>query len=88
MKINLLQPTLEAHGVKMVAVGLEQLGADEFVERGFFDGGEGTGGRSEGMEVFKPLGERIPCRENSRREGEGEGEGEEGRAIAMAEIAC
>ena len=86
MKINLLQPTLEAHGVKMVAVGLEQLGADEFVERGFFDGGEGTGGGSEGMEVFKPLGERVPCRENSRREGEGERE--EGRAIAMAEIAC
>ena len=45
MKISLLRPTLDAHDVKMVAVGLEQLGADEFVERGFFDGGDGTGGR-------------------------------------------
>ena len=39
MKISLLRPTLDAHGVNMVAVGVEQLGAEEFVEREFFKGG-------------------------------------------------
>ncbi len=40
MKINLLRPTLAAHGVNLVAVGVEDLGAEEFVQGGFFDGGE------------------------------------------------
>ena len=76
MKINLLQPTLEAHGVKMVAVGLEQLGADEFVERGFFDGGEGTGGGSEGMEVSNHWErEYLAGKTAGGREREGEGGG-------------
>ena len=39
VKLNLLRPALEANGVKMVAVGLEHLGAEEFVEQKFFDGG-------------------------------------------------
>ena len=30
---------LDTHGVNMVAVGVEQLGAEEFVEGGFFKGG-------------------------------------------------
>lgn len=38
MRISTLRPTLDAHGVKLVAVGLEQLGAEEFVEQRFFDG--------------------------------------------------
>lgn len=38
VKLSLLRPALEANGVKMVAVGLEQLGAEEFVEQKFFDG--------------------------------------------------
>lgn len=38
VKLSLLRPSLEANGVKMVAVGLEQLGAEEFVEQKFFDG--------------------------------------------------
>ena len=39
MKISVLKPTLDAHNVKMVAVGLEHLGAEEFVQKAFFDGG-------------------------------------------------
>ena len=31
---------MDANGVCMVAIGLEQLGADEFVQMGFFDGGQ------------------------------------------------
>lgn len=67
MKISLLRPTLDAHDVKMVAVGLEQLGADEFVERGFFDGGEGTGerGRVRGWKV------KTMYREYGRKREEG-----------------
>lgn len=40
MKINTLRPTLDAVNVKLVAVGLEELGAAEFVEQRFFDGGK------------------------------------------------
>ena len=39
VKISLLRPTMDAHNINMVAVGVEQLGAEEFVERGFFKGG-------------------------------------------------
>lgn len=38
MKISTLRPTLDAANVKLVAVGLEQLGVEEFVEQRFFDG--------------------------------------------------
>ena len=38
----MLRPTLEEKGVKLVAVGLEQFGAREFVEGQFFDGGTVT----------------------------------------------
>ena len=31
---------MDANGVNMVAIGLEQLGAQEFVEGAFFDGGK------------------------------------------------
>ena len=48
MKISLLRPTLDAHGVNMVAVGVEQLGAEEFVEREFFKGGGSEVGMEEG----------------------------------------
>lgn len=40
MKISTLRPTLDAANVKLVAVGLEQLGVEEFVEQRFFDGGK------------------------------------------------
>jgi len=39
MQISLIKPLLEAHGVGLVAVGLEQVGVEEFIERKFFDGG-------------------------------------------------
>jgi len=34
-----LQPIFQKHNVKLVGVGLEQLGVDEFVEGQFFSGG-------------------------------------------------
>ena len=37
--MSLLWATMDANGINMVAVGLEQLGADQFVEAKFFDGG-------------------------------------------------
>ena len=37
--MSLLRATMDANGINMVAVGLEQLGADQFVEAKFFDGG-------------------------------------------------
>ena len=39
MQISQIKPQLAAHGVNLVAVGLEQLGVEEFVEKKFFDGG-------------------------------------------------
>ena len=39
MQISMIKPQLAAHGVNLVAVGLEQLGVEEFLERKFFDGG-------------------------------------------------
>ena len=39
MQISLIKPQLAAHGVDLVAVGLEQLGVEEFLEKKFFDGG-------------------------------------------------
>lgn len=30
---------MDANGIEMVAIGLEELGAEEFVEGKFFDGG-------------------------------------------------
>lgn len=38
-KLSALRPTMDANGVNMVAIGLEQLGAQEFVDGDFFDGG-------------------------------------------------
>ncbi len=38
-KLSALRPTMDANGVNMVAIGLEQLGAQEFVDGNFFDGG-------------------------------------------------
>jgi len=38
MQISLIKPLLEAHGVSLVVVGLEQVGV-EFIERKFFDRG-------------------------------------------------
>ena len=35
----MLRPTLQENGIKLVAVGLEQFGAREFVDGQFFDGG-------------------------------------------------
>jgi hypothetical protein len=32
VKINVLRPTLQENGIKLVAVGLEQFGAREFVD--------------------------------------------------------
>ena len=32
------QPLLEKNGVKLVGIGLEELGSEEFVERGFLQG--------------------------------------------------
>ena len=40
VKISILRPTLDAANVKLVAVGLEQLGVEEFVELRYFDGGK------------------------------------------------
>lgn len=39
IKLSLLRPTMDANNVNMVAVGLEQLGAEDFVAGKFFDGG-------------------------------------------------
>ena len=38
-KLSALKPTMDANGVNMVAIGLEQLGAQDFVNGNFFDGG-------------------------------------------------
>ena len=38
-KLSALRPTMDANGVNMVAIGLEQLGAQEFIDGNFFDGG-------------------------------------------------
>lgn len=38
-KLSTLKPTMDANGVNMVAIGLEQLGAQDFVNGNFFDGG-------------------------------------------------
>jgi prostamide/prostaglandin F2alpha synthase len=38
VRISTLRPTLDANGVKLVGVGLEQLGAEEFVKQRFLDG--------------------------------------------------
>jgi len=35
-----IKPLLATNGVNLVAVGLEQLGVEEFIERKFFDGGK------------------------------------------------
>jgi len=40
LQISVIKPLLTANGVNLVAVGLEQLGAEEFIERKFFDGGK------------------------------------------------
>lgn len=40
LKISAIKPTLDAHNINVVAVGLEQLGAEEFVAREFFKGGK------------------------------------------------
>jgi len=40
LQISVIKPLLKANGVNLVAVGLEQLGAEEFIERKFFDGGK------------------------------------------------
>ena len=37
--ISLLKPLLDKHNVSLVGVGLEELGATQFVELGFFKGG-------------------------------------------------
>ena len=39
MVISRLKPLLDRHNVSLVGVGLEELGATEFVELGFFKGG-------------------------------------------------
>ena len=39
LQISIIKPLLAANGVNLVAVGLEQLGVEEFIERKFFDGG-------------------------------------------------
>lgn len=39
MQISLIKPLLAAHGVDLVAVGFEELGVKEFIEKKFFDGG-------------------------------------------------
>jgi len=39
LQISVIKPLLAANGVNLVAVGLEQLGVEEFIERKFFDGG-------------------------------------------------
>lgn len=38
VKLSLLRPTLEANNINMVAIGLEDLGAREFLDGGFFSG--------------------------------------------------
>lgn len=40
LQISTIKPLLAANGVNLVAVGLEQLGVEEFIERKFFDGGK------------------------------------------------
>ncbi len=37
--LNALRPTMEANGVNLVVIGLEQFGAEEFVKLNFFEGG-------------------------------------------------
>ena len=39
MQISQIKSLLAANGVNLVAVGLEQLGVEEFIKKKFFDGG-------------------------------------------------
>lgn len=39
MQISQIKPLLAANGIDLVAVGLEQLGVEEFMKKKFFDGG-------------------------------------------------
>jgi prostamide/prostaglandin F2alpha synthase len=39
-RLSALKPQLDANNVRMVGVGLEELGVEEFVEGKFFDGGK------------------------------------------------
>jgi prostamide/prostaglandin F2alpha synthase len=39
-EISALQPTLKENNVRLIGIGLEPLGVDEFIEGKFFDGGE------------------------------------------------
>lgn len=38
--LSALQPILQSNNVKLVGVGLEQLGVDEFIQGQFFSGGK------------------------------------------------
>ena len=40
LQISVIKPLLAANGIKLVAIGLEQTGAEEFIEKKFFDGGK------------------------------------------------
>ena len=39
-RLSTLKPHLDANNVRMVGVGLEELGVEEFVKGKFFDGGK------------------------------------------------
>ena len=39
MQISQIKPQLTANGVNLIAVGLEKIGVEEFMEKKFFDGG-------------------------------------------------
>ena len=39
-KLSTIKPQLDEADVRMAAVGLEKLGVEEFISRGYFTGGE------------------------------------------------
>lgn len=42
MQVSQIKPQLTANGVNLVAIGLEQIGVEEFIKKKFFDGGRIT----------------------------------------------